>query len=261
MGKIPARPVMGAAKPKVEQASGAELPFVDLEHDSFEDFKDINMSTMAVPFVRILQALSPQTKKNDDAYVDGAEEGLWFNTVTRHVYGDTILFIPLKFEHVFIEWRPERGGFVGYHDPSNAERLAVDKAFGKWRTAEGNILQENYVYMGAVDGFESEGVVVLSLASSMIKTAKNWNKLMTSHVMSNGQKARPYYLVWCLKTEYVSNDKGSWYVPSVKFEKYITEAQYSLVKKEQKALPARQVDYALLESEKAGEAVAEDSQF
>jgi hypothetical protein len=258
MGKIPVRP---SAAPRPATAAEA-LPFVNPEQDSWDEFREINQGTMSVPFVRILQSLSPQTKKNDPGYVEGAEEGLFFNTVTKRVYGGAISFIPLKFEHVYIEWRPNRGGFVGYHDLSNAERLAVEKDFGKWKTADGNLLQENYVYMGVIAGYESEGVVVLSLSSSMIKTARDWNRLMTTHVMPNGRKALPYYIVWRLDAEYVSNDKGSWYVPKVAFERYITEAQYAVVGTERKALPARQVDYAQLESKEAeGEASEDGAKF
>ena len=221
------------------------------EADSMEGFEDINGSTMAIPFVRILQDLSPQLNKKKPEYIEGAEAGDWLNSTTKEVYGPEINVIVLKFERIYIEWKPNRGGFVSYHTPENAERLAVDTTFGNWKTKEGNELTENYVYMILIEGHEAEGIVVLSLSSSAIKVAKEWNRLMTTHIMSNGQRARPYYLIWKLSSEYKENDKGAWYQPSIKFVRYINQQQYELTGTERKALPSKRVDYAQIEAKQS----------
>ena len=217
------------------------------EADTMEGFEDINGNTMAVPFVRILQKLSPQLNKQKPEYIQGAEEGDWFNSTTKEVYGPTINVVVLKFERIYIEWKPNRGGFVGYHTPENAERVAADTTFGNWKTKDGNELVENYVYMILIEGHEAEGIVVLSLSSSGIKMAREWNRLMTTHIMENGVRAKPYYLVWKLESDYKENEKGSWYMPKAKFVRYINDAQYALASTERKALPSKKVDYAQIE--------------
>ena len=216
-------------------------------NDTMEGFEDINGSTMSIPFIRVLQKLSPQLNKNKPEFIGEAAEGDVFNTTTKEVYGPNLAVVVLKFEHVFIEWKPNRGGFVSYHTPENAERLAVDKTFGKWKTKDGNDLVENYVYLLLIEGHESEGPVVLSLSSSMIKLAREWNRLMTTHIMDDGSRARPYYLVWKLTTKYNENDKGTWYSFDVAFSRYIDERVYAITKQERVALPSRKVDYAALE--------------
>jgi hypothetical protein len=80
----------------------------------------------------------------------------------------------------------------------------------------------------------------------MIKMAREWNRLMTTHVFENGEKAMPYYLVWHVQTEYKSNEKGNWYIPIVNFLSYIGPKQYQILQRERKILPSRQVDYAQL---------------
>lgn len=235
------------AKQKSEQFDErVVLDFVDENQDTLEGFEDVTQQTMAVPFVRIAQQLTPQVKKNNSAYIEGLEPGMFFNTVTKEVYGQEMHVVVLKFERIYIEWLPDRGGFVSYHTPENAERIAADKTFGKWKTADGNTLQENYVYFVLIAGHESEGVAILSCSSTMIKTAREWNRLMTTHVMDNGQRAMPYYLVWKLNTESWSNDQYDWYGFGVEFAGYINEEQYALIKPERKALPDRQVNYAQL---------------
>ena len=41
---------------------------------------------MQIPFIRILQALSPQLNKQDSLYIKGAEQGDIFNTVNQEIY-------------------------------------------------------------------------------------------------------------------------------------------------------------------------------
>lgn len=177
----------------------SQIDFVNEANDTMEGFEDLTAQTMSIPFIKLAQALTPETNKNKDVYIEGLENGMFFNSSTKEILGEVFQFVILKFERLYIEWLPNRGGFAGYHSPENAERLAVDKTFGKWTTEEGNSLQEYYTYFGLIIGHEKEGVVILSLASSAIKQAKNLNRLMTTHIMDNGQRAKPYYLVWNVK--------------------------------------------------------------
>lgn len=230
--------------------------------DTAEGFEDITTQTMAIPFIRILQTLSPQLNKKKPEYILGAQEGMFFNTVTKEIYGPTINVIVLKFDRIFIEWLPERGGLVNYHSPEHAEQVAEDKSiFGAWKTKTGNILQENYVYFIVLDGKMEEGVSILSLASTGIKIAREWNRLMTTHIMENGRRALPFYLIWTLETEYRENDKGNWYTFKVRTKNYISEKQYEHIGKERKMLPARQVDYSQLVSPEDTEKIDEDTPF
>lgn len=218
------------------------------DQDTLDGFEQINGETMSVPFLRLIQKLSPQIDKKKPEYIEGAVEGDFFNTVTKEVYGQELALIVLRFERIYIEWKPNRGGFVGYHSPEDAERIATKRDFGKWQTEKGNELQENYVYMVILGGHEKEGPMILSLSSSGIKTAREWNRLMVTHIMSNGQKAKPYYLMWQVNAKYKENEKGSWYSPIPKFMGYINEQQYNIASNERKLLPSRKVDYAQLEA-------------
>jgi hypothetical protein len=239
---------MAENDPKKQQI----LDFVDKANDTMKDFEQMVMSTMAVPFVRILQQLSPQVKKDKPEYLPNAEVGFYFNTVTKEILGNTVQVIVLAYKRMYIEWIPRAkgGGLVDYHTPEHAESIAVDKTFGKWKTKDGNELKENYVYICLLAGREKESVFVLSLSSSMIKVAKEWNRLMSTHIMPNGERALPYYMIWELKTISVSKDGNDWYIPTIKFLRLLdTKEQYSLIKQEQKALPSIKIDYKQLESD------------
>lgn len=225
--------------------------------DNLEGFEDITTSTMAVPFLRILQKGSPQLNEKKPEYIADAKSGMLFNTVTKELYGTSIGVIALKFEHMYIEWLPDRGGFVQYHSPENALRLASDTTFGHWKAANGNDLTETYAYIVMIEGKEHEGIMVLSLAGSSIKVAKEWNRLMTTQIMDNGKKAMPYYIIWKMATEYKENEKGDWYQPKVVFDRYVTMEQVEIARTERKMIPMRTIDYAQIEDK----SVDEDTEF
>ena len=69
-----------------------------LEETTTEDF--------AIPFVRVLQNGSPQVNKQKGEYVEGAEPGKLYNTVTNGLYDGTkgILVVPCAYVKKFIEW-------------------------------------------------------------------------------------------------------------------------------------------------------------
>lgn len=230
-------------------------------NDTLEGFEDINAQTMSIPFLKLAQALTPQTKKaKQDVYIPGLEEGMFFNSVSKEIYGSSLRLIIIKFECIYIEWAPNRGGFIGYHSPENAINLAVDKTFGAWKTKEGNDLQEYYTYYCLIVGHENEGPIIMSLTSSAIKVAKNLNRLLTTQMMDNGKKAMPYYLIWNVEAAHVEKGENDWYMPKFTFSEYISEEQYKIIVPERKMLPDKPVDYALIEDNRTDK-VAQENEF
>lgn len=223
------------------------MDFIKEAEDSFEGFEEVTTQTMSIPFVKLAQQLTPHANKKKPEYIDGLEEGMFFMTPGDILLGEEFNFIILKFERVYIEWLADRGGFVGYHTPENAANIATDKTFGKWKTAEGNDLQEYYTYYGLIEGREHEGPVIMSLTSTAIKTAKDLNRIMTTHIMDDGNKAMPYYLVFTVEANHIEKGANDWYVPKFRFDHYINEKQYEIVTGDRKALPNQQVDFALIE--------------
>jgi hypothetical protein len=241
--------------------------------DTMAGFEQMDASTMALPFLRIVQTLSPQRNSNKPQFIAGAEEGMLYNSLTNNIIEKPVRCIVLNYEHIYIEWKPLRQGFVSYHSIENAKRLATDPTkFGKWHnknTGDGrdeatmNILQENYVYALILEGHEAEGPIILSLASSMLKVAKNWNRLMTTHILADGSKAKPYYLIWNFDTEHHPPKNGNdWYVPLITFNSVISDAAvYLNVKLERKALPDQRVDYAQIEGPDSDDDSIKASEF
>ena len=106
-----------------KQSSAVAAPTVDLAllaQDAGQGLSEVNMDTISIPFLKILSSMSPQTKKSKSEYVEGAEEGMIFNTVTEELIdgAEGISVVPCYFEPVALEWTDRGQGSsapVGQH--------------------------------------------------------------------------------------------------------------------------------------------------
>lgn len=78
---------------------------------------NLSMRDLIMPRIGIIQSLSPQLKKNKPEYIAGAEEGMMFNAATRQLM-KAMRFLPVLHRIHYIEWKPNRGGFVADHGDS-----------------------------------------------------------------------------------------------------------------------------------------------
>lgn len=228
-----------------KQAGAVALTFLKAE-DNAVGFEDLNISTMAIPFIKVLNAQSPELNKRNVEYIEGATVGNVVNSVTKKNYGSHFDFTVIKFEHIYVEWRQNRGGFVGYHSPEDAERLAVDKTFGNWTTEAGNLLTETYMYYIVIKGHESDGVCVYSADSADIKNAKKLNTMLMSRRLPDGRRALAFHQVYRAETVDMSNDKGAWKALAFSFVDFIDEAFYNVASSERQLITAgeKHVDYS-----------------
>jgi hypothetical protein len=163
-----------ALSPTAPQALAAPLPVRDTRGKEALDDRDIYPSRLT-----LAQSTSPQTKKRDEAYLEGLEEGQFFNTITGEIYGTG----PITFAVVGIAKR------AGVFDEAGkmTERLAWDDprcespgedASGKWIKPEGTRIYD-YLLVRVEDGLPvASDVMALSCKKVAFKAAKNLNSLI-----------------------------------------------------------------------------------
>jgi hypothetical protein len=186
-------------------------------------FEDMDASDFLIPFLGILQKMSPQVDEEaGDKYVKGAKPGMIINSVTNELFdGKTgIRFIPVHRKHSFIEWIPrdQGGGFVAEFEVNDPKvvKLRREQKFGKLTTEDGNDLIETYTVYGILlrdDGRKEYGV--LSMSSSNIKPYKQWmtNARNVQVAQPDGRLATPpmFAHVYRLRTRFNENKKGTWH--------------------------------------------------
>tara|TARA_R110002096_G_scaffold227700_1_gene417103 strand:+ start:111 stop:911 length:801 start_codon:yes stop_codon:yes gene_type:complete len=207
-------------KPKTEVLSASFF-----EQDAQGGFENMGADDYALPFLRILSQLSPQVNKRDSKYIDGAEAGMIYNTVTSELYDGEkgINLLPCYYKREFVEWTDRGEGTaapVAIH-PVGSDIVATAKrdATYKDRLPNGNYLENTASYfVTIVKGDGSGETALITMKSTQLKTSRTWNSMMNSIKLkgANGHYTPPAYShVYNLKTVSQSNDKGTWFGWSV----------------------------------------------
>jgi len=188
-------------------------------------FEEVTTDDLQMPFVRILHAMSPQLKKSDASFIEGAVQGDIFNTVTNQVWSGEkgILVLPVYYQLKYIEFVPrsQGGGFVGElaGDSQEVRNAVRDKDTNMEMLESGNELvktAQHYVQIVHEDGSLEQAVV--DMKKTQLKKSRLWNSMMYMQKDEKGKLKTMYSNVYRLSTMEDSNDKGSWYTWTIKLE-------------------------------------------
>jgi len=202
----------------VKEEAGA-LSAIDFEEDAGAGFEDAGREAYAIPFLRILQSNSPQCKKLDPRYIQGAEEGDLINTVTEKIYKEGVLFVPCYYRQAFNLWAPNRGGFRGsltpmeYADtPTHQKEIRGDDGKPKRVevTDDGLVVDDTREHYGIVVDRDAIIPVLICMNSSQIKKSKKWMTLMDGIRLPSHKPAPMFSQIYKISTVGESNDQGSW---------------------------------------------------
>ena len=177
--------------------------------------ENITSEDITIPRLSIIQANSPQRKKKDEKYIENADEGDVFNTVTSQVYKEPLTVIPCAYRKTYVEWIPREkgGGFVAAYDirPSDT---TTDPATRKSFLKNGNQLVDTAEHFVIIkrddDSFES---AVLTMTSSNLTVSRKWNTLLKMKKINvKGQMIDPpsFMYEFTLSTVEATNDQGTW---------------------------------------------------
>ena len=115
----------------VEAPSNAISTFDDTLLSGGTGLEDTTTEDFAIPFIRVLQPMSPQLQRQHGSYVEGAKAGDLYNTVTGESYDGEkgISIVPCAYNKKYIEWIPrEKGGGLvnANHDISILSKCTRD---------------------------------------------------------------------------------------------------------------------------------------
>tara|TARA_R100001369_G_scaffold18803_1_gene34334 strand:+ start:49 stop:837 length:789 start_codon:yes stop_codon:yes gene_type:complete len=191
------------------------------EKDANKGLGNLGMDDLAIPFLRILSDTSPQIKKRDPLYIEGAESGMIYNTLTKSIYDGELgaKVIPCAYQRQYIEWTDRGEGSGAPVNIYPAESDIISKTTRddqrKDRLPNGNYIEDtanHYCLVIGADGTSSQ--VLVAMKSTQRKKSKRWNSLMLGLKMkgANGQFTPPSYShVYNLKTVAESNNLGNWF--------------------------------------------------
>jgi hypothetical protein len=221
-------PVQTPKKAPVAPAKKQNADVSYLDAKTGEGYEGIKTS---LPRIKILHFTSPVVLDGDE-HVDGAKAGMFFNTVTKKIYGRTLEFIPVKALSVWLEWAPrdQGGGFRGRHAVGSLP--ITGDLYKEAFTKEGNEIKEALEIYGLIPDELDQGLVLLSLSGASIKHGVNWGtKIGTAHLPSG--KIQPFYgSVWELELNLNKNAKGQYYTlgiankTTIEWSRFISRSEW-----------------------------------
>ncbi|MDC3039765.1 hypothetical protein OA104_01725 [Candidatus Pelagibacter sp.] len=204
---------------QVAEKKSAGLPANMFEDDAAKGLGAIGQEDLALPFLKILGQLSPEVNKRDGKYVEGAEPGMIFNSVSGELYDGVkgIDVIPCFYKLEYIEWK-DRGEGLGapvaiYDSSSDIMSKTKPDANYKDRLPNGNYIEKTASHFVIVSG-DSPSTALISMKSTQLKISRKWNSMMSGIKMkgANGMfTPASFSHIYKLKTTQMSNDKGTWF--------------------------------------------------
>ncbi len=204
---------------QVAEKKSAGLPSNMFEDDAAKGLGAIGQEDLALPFLKILGQLSPEVNKRDGKYVEGAEPGMIYNSVSGELYDGVkgIDVIPCFYKLEYIEWK-DRGEGLGapvaiYDSSSDIMSKTKPDANYKDRLPNGNYIEKTASHFVIVAG-DSPSTALISMKSTQLKISRKWNSMMSGIKMkgANGMfTPASFSHIYKLKTTQMSNDKGTWF--------------------------------------------------
>jgi len=192
----------------------------DLFDSAGQGMETIGADDMQIPFLRILQPLSPQLLKTDPKFIKGASAGDIFNTVTGQYWeadtGLTVLMCAYTTKFLEFQLRLSGGGFMGELSADDPDIRKTEREGSIEMLPSGNELVRSAQFL--VLGVEDTGAttqMICDMKKTQMKIAKQWNTRRAGLKIMHPQKGMfnpPMWAVpWKLTTVQESNDKGSWF--------------------------------------------------
>jgi hypothetical protein len=193
------------AEDYADQYAGEET-FVDREHT-------------ITPKVTILQGLSPQVKRNNVAYVDGAQPGMIFLSSYHQPLVDGekgIVFQPCLFQTPWEVRTPKTesqpANFVDIFEEPQETWTAhrSDKGYTYYTTPEGNIASQIHIHVGMIHIDDQCLPYAVRFSGTGMFVSKQWNGLIGSRRTESGKPAARFTYTYRMRVKSQTNAMGEW---------------------------------------------------
>lgn len=193
----------------------------------FEQYEGMGVGAtteeMSLPFLRIIEALSPQLKKKDPEFHSEAETGDIINTVTKELWsGDQgVPIIPCykTLEYPMFKTRESGGGFVKMGNDDIFRTSERDDRGRNLLSADPSvqIVRAGTTYVLVLDIAEKTVTpAIVSCSNTRLRAWKDWNTQINFLRIQKGDRTfQPplFGVVWNMTTQVRSNEQGEWHVP------------------------------------------------
>ena len=185
------------------------------EADAGTGFEGTTNEDYIIPFIKLLQKMSPEVDQDSGSFIEGAKAGMFIDTGTSELL-ESVDFIPCYYHRTIVEWRDRDsgGGFVAQHDVGYEQNFSKDDS-GRYITPNGTYLADTRYFFGLrlkSDGDTSP--VVVSFTSTQLKKSRTWLTRMQALKFTKRDGSRATFPIfshtWQLTSVPEENERGSW---------------------------------------------------
>ena len=200
------------------EVSHALVATSSFEEDAHLGFDGMNQDDLALPFLRLLTATSPEVGE-----VDGAMPGMVYNTVTGQLYDGKkgLTVIPCAYVRQYIEWAPRGSGSGAPIQIYSATSDILSRTHREPGDSRDYLDNGNYIentanhYVMVIDENGTPSPALIVMKSTQLKKSRKWNSMQMSVKLQSSQGGLytppMFSQVYRLTTTQESNDKGKWY--------------------------------------------------
>lgn len=203
-----------------------------IKQDSQRGSEAVTSEDITIPRLEIVQSLSPARNKKDPMYIQGAEEGLLYNNVSRELYGENVYIVPVIFKKQWLIWKDRKagGGFRGAYDTKEdavirVEELATENDNGPFDindTAQNLCLIAKFNKDKLIKCEE----IAISMSKSKLKVSRQWNSMI--RMFGGDRFSRAYQLSAVIQANDAGDKFYNFHVTSLG---YTTESVYKIAEK------------------------------
>lgn len=175
----PANAVVPAQSREVTTPVGGAVDVPDyINRQEKRGSENVGTDDLVIPRIELAQALSPCIDEAKAEYIEGCKQGDLYNSLTRELYGSSVIVCPVFFKKQYLAWRDRKqgGGFGGAHDSMEEAlaRINEQEVPEQWEAIE--TAQQLVLVVNMETGELTEAVV--SMARTKMKVSRAWNSLI-----------------------------------------------------------------------------------
>lgn len=154
--KTEEKKVLDAASAKslapTQPVATAMVPAVQYDEDCGQGFENQTSADKTIPFLNLLQDMSPEVKEKNEKYVKGAKPGMFYISALDQLFNgdDGCVIFACYTEHTMVEWIPRNdgGGFVGKHaiDSPIVQTARANAKDRRLKIGKNELVETFYIY-------------------------------------------------------------------------------------------------------------------
>jgi hypothetical protein len=207
------------ASKEVAKTEEPKLPSTGFDMSRFAGkatgLEQVTANDLLIPRLTIIQSNSPQVTLGKPEYNEKYKPGMIYDTGLAEIMEKPLIFLPVHFDKVWIEWFPRETG-KGIANIFNDDAIMMqttEDAMGRDVLPNGNYVVETAQIYGLNCSAKLRPSYI-AMTSTQLKKSRRWLTLATTEeiVLPDGTafQAPFYFRSYQLSTVPENNAKGSW---------------------------------------------------